>query len=510
MPNATLARETKTLAFQIKTTGVTIVDGQQFGQIEAYGAAFNNIDEGNDRILPGAFTRTIQNSKARAKARGKKYILKMLWQHDPNEVIGGWYDLSEDKEGLLAKGEINLATRRGAEYYALAMSGMMDEFSIIYDVMTGGAKYDKSGVRDLSELRLFSIDPVTFPMNDDPHTVSVKSMEQKSVCGDTSLPIGPRKDTWDGNAAKKQIFNYAQDGDSFDVSKLKKCFLQQDGDPQQKGSWDYPFVEIVSGSPQINVAGVIACANALNGARDADAGEDTAGMRKKVATIYGRINAKYPDDDALEPPWEDSGKARNRHMQQKTLLEHYNEEMAQDLLEDWQDVYICALTKAIFDAFTIGDQPASDISEALDNFKELVISKFVAQAVECGLSQFIADSGYSYNPASTTLQNGSDDGYSSYGWMSSNRSRSTKRGAAISASNQNNIDNHIASLHDMANKMLADMKAHTKAMHDAADGFAQTMAGSLSDNSQQDDDQDDQEGKQLATALRELKALRTR
>lgn len=166
---ATLARETKTLHFKISATGVTTENGQDFGQIEAYGAAFNNVDEGNDRIIPGAFTRTIQNSKARAKARDKKYILKMLWQHDSNEIIGGWYDMKENHEGLLAKGDIALATQRGREFYELAKAGMIDEFSIIYDIPSGGAKYDKSGVRDLSEIRLFSIDPVTFPMNDDPH-----------------------------------------------------------------------------------------------------------------------------------------------------------------------------------------------------------------------------------------------------------------------------------------------------------------------------------------------------
>jgi len=173
-----MSRETKTLQFKIKATGETTVDGQQFGQIEAYGAAFNNVDEGNDRILPGAFTRTISNSKARAKARDKKYILKMLWQHDANEIIGGWYDLSEDATGLRAKGDIALATQRGREFYELAKAEMIDEFSIIYDIPAGGAKYDKSGVRDLSEMRLFSIDPVTFPMNDDPHTIKIKSKDK--------------------------------------------------------------------------------------------------------------------------------------------------------------------------------------------------------------------------------------------------------------------------------------------------------------------------------------------
>lgn len=501
-------RETKTLAFQIKATGVTTSeDGQQFGQIEAYGAAFNNVDEGNDRILPGAFKRTIANSKERAQKRDKKYVLKMLWQHDANEIIGGWYDLSEDATGLRAKGDIMLATQRGREFYELAKAEMIDEFSIIYDVPQGGAKYDKSGVRDLTELRLFSIDPVTFPMNDDPHTIKVKSMEYKSVCGDTSLPIGPRNESWDGSKAEKQIFAYAEKADgSIDASKAKKCFLQIDGDSSLKGSYHYPFCYVENGSPRISVGGAKACAGALSGGRGAStSGGDIDGMRSKVATMYSRINKKYPDDPELTPPWEDDGKSMNRR-QFKTLMEHYNEEMAEDLLEDWQEVYVCSLTCAIIDAFTIGDQPESDISEALDTFKELVLTKFVAQAQEVNLSQYLSDNTYSYSSAANAMYGSGD----SYGYMSrSTRTQQRKAGRAISATNQSAIDDHVANVHDMANKAMKDMKANMKALHDAADSFASHMQGNQADSDKPDDnEQDNQTEKSFASALRELKALR--
>jgi HK97 family phage prohead protease len=170
-------RESKTLSFQVKATGITTNEqGQQVGKIEAFGAIYNNVDDGNDRILPGAFTRTAKNSKSRADARNNPYVLKMLWQHDTHELIGGWYELDTDNpKGLRSLGDVLLATQRGLEYYELAKAGMSDEFSIIYDIPAGGAKYDKSGVRDLTEIRLFSIDPVTFGMNDQTYTVGVKS-----------------------------------------------------------------------------------------------------------------------------------------------------------------------------------------------------------------------------------------------------------------------------------------------------------------------------------------------
>ena len=239
----------------------------------------------------------------------------MLWQHDPNELMGGWYDLKEDRYGLLCKGDIALGTQRGREYYELAKAGMADQFSIVYDVPTGGAKYDKSGVRDLTELRLFSVDPVTFAMNEDTLLVGVKSMEYKTVVGNTSGPIGPRDESWDGARAKREIWAAAEKEDgSINTSLAKKYFMNVEGDPQKKGSYGYPFW-FVGSSPHICVGAVKAIAGAIGGARGAEA---PSGLKAKVATLYKRINSKFPDDPQLTPPWEDDGKARTNNMQRKT------------------------------------------------------------------------------------------------------------------------------------------------------------------------------------------------
>lgn len=414
-----MSKETKILSFQVRALGIkTNDDEQEVGEIEAYGAVFNNVDDGNDRILPKAFDRTIKNSKSRATARNKKYLIPMLWQHKDDEQIGSWYDLEEDSFGLKCKGHILLATQRGREYYALAKAGMADQFSIIYEVMPGGAKYDKSGVRDLSELRLFTIDPVTLAMNEETLLVGIKSKEQnmeiKTVIGNTSGPIGPRDESWDGSAAEKWIWSKAlDDDDEVKPAVAKKYFMRLDGDASLKGSYSYPFWI----DDHISVGAVKAIAGAVSGARGADAGGDTAGLKKKVETLYNRVNKKYPDADPLEPPWkDDNGKSRTS-AERKTLLEHYNEEMAEDLCEDWSDVYLCSLTQAILDAFTIGDQPEQDISEALDDFKELVLSKFVAQAIECDFSGWLEEHTYSSSSAEYLMQYGNDS-RPNYGYMS--------------------------------------------------------------------------------------------
>lgn len=171
-------------------------------------------------------------------------------------------------------------------------------------------------------------------------------------------------------------------------------------------------------------------------------------------------------------------KGKQSVMGKKTLLDNYHEEQAKDLLEDWKDVFLCAITKSVLEAFKIGDQPEQDISQALDAWKELVLTKFVAQAVECNLTQFISDSGYSYSPADYIMQYGSDSQPSS--WMSSNRTSEQKAGKPISSANQQKIDEHIKNLNSMADdadKAVKSMQFHVKAVRTAADDFATSMQG---------------------------------
>jgi HK97 family phage prohead protease len=165
--------EHKTIAFSVKA-----LDDDQ-GLIEAYGSVFDVEDQGGDVVQPGAFKRTIQNSKARKDAGKAKFLATMLYQHDPDRPIGGWYDLSEDTHGLKCKGQIVLSTQLGRETYELIKAGVINEFSIGYDIPSGGATYDKSsGARLLKELRLWEISPVTFAMNQEALLTSVKSTDK--------------------------------------------------------------------------------------------------------------------------------------------------------------------------------------------------------------------------------------------------------------------------------------------------------------------------------------------
>ena len=168
-------RETKSFVMQVKA-----VDDAQ-GLIEAYGSVFDYRDQGGDVVRPGAFKRTIQNSKSRVSDGKAKFLIPMLWQHNEKCPIGGWYELKEDDKGLKCKGQIVLTTQLGREAYELIKAGVVNEFSIGYDIPKGGANYDKAtGDRNLTEVRLWEISPVTFAMNDESLLVGVKGTgEQK-------------------------------------------------------------------------------------------------------------------------------------------------------------------------------------------------------------------------------------------------------------------------------------------------------------------------------------------
>ncbi|SOC07663.1 HK97 family phage prohead protease [Rhodobacter maris] len=132
---------------------VQVADGLR---LEGYASLFGQPDQGGDCVQPGAFARAL----ARLKARGGS--VKMLWQHDPAEPIGVWEEIVEDARGLYVKGRLLPEVARAREAAALIGAGAIDGLSIGY--RTIAAERDGKGQRLLSELELWEVSLVTFPM----------------------------------------------------------------------------------------------------------------------------------------------------------------------------------------------------------------------------------------------------------------------------------------------------------------------------------------------------------
>ena len=151
--------ELKTLPVEFDAKGV-----RNDGTFEGYASTFNNIDSGYDVVLPGAFTKSLDERPA-----GK---IKMLWQHDSAQPIGVWKTAVQDGRGLFVKGKILKDVQKGAEAYALMKEGVIDSMSIGYKTIE--SDYTKSGVRQLKELGLMEISLVTFPMNEQATVTGLK------------------------------------------------------------------------------------------------------------------------------------------------------------------------------------------------------------------------------------------------------------------------------------------------------------------------------------------------
>lgn len=124
--------------------------------IEGYASLFGACDQGGDVVTQGAYARSL------ARLGAERRSVKMLWQHDPAQPIGIWDEVREDARGLWVKGRLLDTVARGQEAAALIAAGAIDGLSIGYRTLK--ATKNEKGQRLLTELELWEVSLVTFPM----------------------------------------------------------------------------------------------------------------------------------------------------------------------------------------------------------------------------------------------------------------------------------------------------------------------------------------------------------
>ncbi len=136
------------------------------GKFTGYASLFGQVDQANDRVERGAFSKSL-------KRRGANGV-RMLFQHDPEQPIGVWHEISEDDHGLRVCGQIVTSTPKGAEVLELMKAGALDGLSIGF--RTERARTDsKTGIRHILSADLWEISIVTFPMLETARVQSLKS-----------------------------------------------------------------------------------------------------------------------------------------------------------------------------------------------------------------------------------------------------------------------------------------------------------------------------------------------
>lgn len=163
-------REVRSFAMQIKATG-------EDGMIEGYGSVFGVADSYDDVIARGAFAGSLKAHKAAGT------MPAMLWQHEADEPIGVWTEMSEDAKGLKVRGQLCLDTSCGKEAYALLKMGALNGLSIGF--ISRQWSYDtETEIRTLTEVDLWEVSLVTFPANESARVIGVKASD---VAGITSI-----------------------------------------------------------------------------------------------------------------------------------------------------------------------------------------------------------------------------------------------------------------------------------------------------------------------------------
>lgn len=142
------------------TTEIRAKEDGQAPVIEGYAALFNVLSQDlggfKEKIRPGAFSKTLGEADVRA-----------LLNHDPNYVLGRntrkTLTLKEDDTGLWT--ETNPPDTQWARDLMVSMKrGDIDQMSFGFRVIRDEWTEQPFGIqRELVELQLFDISPVTFP-----------------------------------------------------------------------------------------------------------------------------------------------------------------------------------------------------------------------------------------------------------------------------------------------------------------------------------------------------------
>lgn len=164
---------TKQAAVRVKAVGTD--DGLDEGVFEAIVSVFGNVDSYGDRVMPGAFEKTLTEWAASGDP------IPVYWSHrmdDPDYNIGHVLEAKETAEGLWVKAKLDLEGGKAPQVYRLLKGRRVTQFSFAYDVMAYRivkAAEDAESVWELDELKLYEVGPTPIGANQETELLSVKA-----------------------------------------------------------------------------------------------------------------------------------------------------------------------------------------------------------------------------------------------------------------------------------------------------------------------------------------------
>jgi uncharacterized protein len=167
MPDPTVVRR----AFEVAEFKAL---GGKKGEFEALVSVFGNVDRGGDRVMPGAFGKTL------GEWAEKGDPIPIIWNHmwdNPEAHIGEAdpADVVETDGGLFVqRGKIDLDRPFAEQVFHLLERRRVKEFSFGYSVRD--AETAKDGAYNLLDLDLFELGPTLKGMNPETELLAVKAL----------------------------------------------------------------------------------------------------------------------------------------------------------------------------------------------------------------------------------------------------------------------------------------------------------------------------------------------
>lgn len=208
---------------EYKNLQIEIKEIDETGTFTGLASPYNNIDDGNDKVLPST-----------GKRNNKKNV-PMLWQHDTHIPIGSLL-LIDTKEGIQANGKLALdkdtdgqyMVPKAAEGYALLKKGLL-KLSIGYNTL----EYEYSNengkqIRNLKDIDIMEVSLVTFPMNEKAVVSNVKekgadNLEEKAMSFADLLKVQQANDLrWKLQDALNASFRQLMDDDTMSADDKVK------------------------------------------------------------------------------------------------------------------------------------------------------------------------------------------------------------------------------------------------------------------------------------------------
>jgi hypothetical protein len=123
-------------------------------EFAGYASLWDVPDSSGDVVAKGAFAASLRKRPPHA--------VRMLYQHFAHEPIGVWDTIREDARGLYVRGHLTTDVERARDVAALFRDGALDGLSIGFRTQRATRRAD--GTRLLTEIELWEISVVTFPM----------------------------------------------------------------------------------------------------------------------------------------------------------------------------------------------------------------------------------------------------------------------------------------------------------------------------------------------------------